>query len=519
MLAIAAIGAACVVSIRSPGCSQSSHYALVRALSTGTAQVDQLGLRCDNSTVNGATFSNKAPGLALFTLPWYSALEAAQLLPEGEANGIWAVSLWGSVLPLIVMLWLLALVVIRLEIGPPAFVVGCTGLATLALPLGSLFFSHALSTTLGFASFAALLRARAGPPQLRFVALGGLLAGLSVTTDYPLALLVLALGVYVAWGSRSGLVPRAGAFGAGVGAGILPLLAYNRWAFGSPFHISYTSNAVGANGGPAGGGGHASGLWGVELPSLQALADVLAADRGLLVTTPVVAAGVAGLVLLVRSGRHRAEAALALGVTGAFLLYEASLSQGPGWPFGGASPGARFFLPAIPFAMLGIGPAFKRAPGAVAALAAVSAVQMIRIFITIPVVEDAATWSQRLREGSFTSTVLTAFAGTGGWLGALPILVALGVGVGASTLSAVRTTGIEWRLSDAVTAFCAWMLIAFVGPRLTDLWRPGEAVTVIAVIAVMTALVIVGARPHRAVLQTQKLGSCGGDERQRRRLA
>ncbi len=488
---IVAITVACAVTIRSPGCSQSSHFGLVRALAAGTAQVDPAEVRCDSSTWRGATFSNKAPGLAFFVLPWYTLLHATQLLPEGETNAIWAVSLWGSLLPFVAMLCLLAWVATRLDLGPVAFTVGCTGLATLAFPFGTLLYSHSFSTALGFAAFAALLRARAERPRLRFVALGGLLAGFSLLTDYPLALLVLLLSGYAAWGPTSGLARRAGTFAAGAIVGVAPLFAYNAWAFGSPLHLSYTSDSAGVVEGLK--SGHAIGLFGVELPSLQALAEVLVADRGLLTMTPVLAAGVAGLVLLVRSCRHRLEASLALAVTAAFLAYEASLSQGPGWPFGGASPGARFFLPAIPFAMLGIGPAFRRAPGAVAVLALISAVQMGRVFVTVPIIEDVATWAEHFHDRIFAATVLTAIAGTGGWLGALPIFVALAVAAVATALAALRTTGIDWRLTEAVAAFCAWIVVAIVGPHLAGRWQPDEAVTVIAVTAVMVTLVVAAA--------------------------
>ena len=485
-LTIVAIGVACAVAVRAPGCSQSSHYSLVRALSAGTPSVDGLGLLCDSSTWNGHTYSNKAPGLALFSLPWYFALDVTEALPDNEANAIWATGLWGSTLPLVAMLCLLAWVVIRLELGPAAFVVGCTGIATLALPLGSLFFSHSLSTALGFGAFAVLLRTSRTQPRLRVLALGGLLAGLSVTTDYPLVLLAALLGAYAAWGPPRLLASRVLAYGAGLGAGIAPLLAYNAWAFGSPFHVSYTSDGAAT-------AAHTPGLWGVQLPAVEALAATLVADRGLLVTTPVVAAGVAGLALLLRSERLRLEAAIALAVVCAFMLYEASLSQGHNWPFGGASPGARFLLPAVPFAMLGIGPAFRKAPAAVATLAAISAVQMSRAFITSPVVEDAATWSDRLRKLDLTQTVVTLLTGSHGWLATLPILAALAVAVAAASASAWRTAAV-WRGGEAAAALSAWALVAITGPRFTDGWQPTPSAVAISIATIAILLVVAAAR-------------------------
>jgi hypothetical protein len=84
--------------------------------------------------------------------------------------------------------------------------------------------------------------------------------------------------------------------------------------------------------------------------------------------TPVLVVAAGGLVLLWRAGR-RGEAALCGATAVLFLL----LDSGYYLPFGGASPGPRFFAPALPFLAAGLAPALMRWPllTSLAALASV----------------------------------------------------------------------------------------------------------------------------------------------------
>src|SRR5439155_457727 len=87
------------------------------------------------------------------------------------------------------------------------------------------------------------------------LAAAGAAAGLAVATDLPLAVPALLLGFYAA-----GIGPRRLlAFGAGGAVGLLPLVGFDWWAFGSPFHLSYanggtTINAPGIEQTPGGEG-------------------------------------------------------------------------------------------------------------------------------------------------------------------------------------------------------------------------------------------------------------------------
>src|SRR5438270_287855 len=179
----------------------------------------------------------------------------------------------------------------RSEPGRGAAAAITLGLATLILPFATVLFSHVLSTTLGFAAFYLLWRQRDRGGGVGWIAAAGFLAGYAVSTEYPLGLLAVLLAVYVAW-RRSPVKPLI-AYGTGFVIGLIPLLLYDWWAFGAPLHLSYSYVAA-----------NSSGVLGFGAPSLRSAIKLLVSDRGLLVVTPVVAAGVAGSVILYREGRR-----------------------------------------------------------------------------------------------------------------------------------------------------------------------------------------------------------------------
>jgi hypothetical protein len=103
---------------------------------------------------------------------------------------------------------------------------------------------------------------------------------------------------------------------------------------------------------------------------------VVGGSRGLLVVCPIVIACVYGLVLLGR--RYRAEAILCGAVAVVFFLVDSGYFA----PYGGLSPGPRFFVPALPFLALGLGPAYAARFRLVLALAALSIVSTTVLTLT-----------------------------------------------------------------------------------------------------------------------------------------
>ena len=469
-----------------PDYNQNSHYALVRALASGTPQVDrsvneigELSTR-DVARRDGHLYSDKAPGLAFVTLPVYVVLDALGVVEAGEpTNALWALGLAGAVLPAVLLALLVLKVGERLEPGFGAISALAVAAGTILLPYSTLLYSHALSAFLVFAAFAVLFFERLGPNRALRLILAGFLAGYAVTTEYPNAIAVVALGVYAIL--RRPRVARAAAYAAGVAIGVAPLALYDWWAFGSPTEISRTGSLTGPS------GGH--GFFGVGLPSLPATAELLFSANGLLTLSPIVACGLVGLVLLYRRGR-RAEAVLAGAMVAGFL----AVSAGYDSPFGGLSPGPRYAIPLLPFAALGLPLVFRRAPTVAGGLLCVSVTIMSAITATHALAGYNLAWFERIGDRAFTGTA-ASLAGITGWYTIVPFFVAI-VLAGALAVAATarpRVTALETLAGGA--AVLAWAVVAATAPVRLELGGEGRefgayaAVWALALAVVITAFV------------------------------
>ncbi|MGI8749122.1 MAG: hypothetical protein ACR2J6_00970 [Thermoleophilaceae bacterium] len=438
VLAIVAVAAVFTMPVQGVSDNQASHLALVRALASGTATIDSYAQTTDDKVrLDGHVYSNKAPGLALSTVPAYLALDAAGV-PEAARRAAarrgnaqrdadrglaWAVGLAGNVLPAVVLLGLVCALGNRVAFGFGPAAAVTLGLGTLLLPFSTMLFAHALSALLGFAAFAVLWAERRGPPRLALLAVAGTLAGLAVTTEYTVGIVAVVLGVYSL--ARGPWLRRAAAYGAGAVAGVLPLAIYNTLAFGSPAHVSYEGVEA-----------QSSGLFGVRLPDLGVAWDLLAGERGLFTLSPVLAMAVVGLFAMHRDGK-RSEAYVVAAICAGLFAANSGFYLDPGasgadnHPFGGFSPGPRLLVPMLPFMALGLAAAYRRLPRVTAVLALLSAARMLLATLTEPLVgPDTGVWAERLSRGDFTATVFTEAGLGNGWLAIAPVLgAAAGAGV------------------------------------------------------------------------------------------
>ena len=516
-LALVCIVVAYALPVSGLGWNQGSHYALVRALADGTARIDDDRFLTGDVSWDGEHFySTKAPGLALVTLPVYLVLDAtgARSALEGLGDSrredarlvVWALGLWGVVLPAALLLILVHRLGERLEPGSGGVAAAVLGAATLVLPFATVFFAHVLSALLGFAAFALLVRERSGLPRYRLVLAAGLLAGLAVTTEYTLLLVAVALGAYALVRS-DGRLQRGLAYGIGACVGVAPLVAYNWWAFGSPTRLSYEDAVL--RPGESGHdvlGANTEGIFGVGVPDPRVAAELLFASRGLLTTAPVLAVGLLGLVILVHRGR-RAEAILVGALAAAFLVFNAGYFL----PLGGNTPGPRFLVPLLPFAALAVGLAYRRLPGTTLALAAASSVVLAAATFTFPLLPGGRTgeWADRIVAGEFRDTILT-FAGVGTpWLAILPAALALATAVvlaGRAFLPAVleRDDG-----RAGVAALAVWTVVAVAVPRAGA--DPGSGAAAL-VLAGAAAGVLVLAGIHAASLRRSQRPQPAADD-------
>jgi hypothetical protein len=492
------VGIAAALVLQPVGCNQTAHLGLVKALTDGTPRIDAYAAEtCDTAYIDGHYYAAKAPGLALASFPWYGALRLAGLAvgqaprasswPEAmlqlPRRATWQVSIVGATLAALLLLLLVRSVAERVvpEYGTAAAVLLGTG--SLVLPFSTLFFAHVLAATLGFAAFWLLLRdRRSADPRLPVVVAAGALAGLAIVVEFPLGIVAIALAVYA---GRERVLPYA----VGAVAGVLPLAFFNTWAFGSPLDLSYENAVIdpGATGHDV-VGANDEGLFGLTLPSLRSAGELLASDKGLLVLTPLAAAGVGGLIVLLR-GTARREATFALGVSAAFLLYNSSYYL----PFGGWVPGPRFLIATLPFLALGVAAALRAAPLTTAALAAPSVLSMVGATLAEPLAEPgsgAGLWLDRWRDASFTSTLVTEAGGGNGWSAAAPVLVLLVAALGLAAWSLPRVVLTRSDLVLALVAFGTWVVLAHAAPDLLELDRAVDQVTGLATVVALLAVAV-----------------------------
>ncbi len=486
LVAILLVGIAYATMIQSFSWNQTSHYDLIRSLNVESTNIDAFQQNTgDKVFYRGHWYSARAPGLALFALPFYDTLKGlnaekwarARQAMHGEDEMVYLIGLWGNVLPGLLLLLLVWRVAERFEPGYGAAAAVSLGLGTLVLPLSTLLFSHIFTAFLGFGAFALMLRERDGPPSPLLLGVAGLAMGYAVASEYPLFFVALVLGLYLlsrrdAWSVR-GVLTRAGAYIAGGVVGIVPLLLYNHYAFHSWTHLAYSDVPR-----------QQHGFFGIGAPSLKVLATLLFDSRGLLTISPVLILGAVGTVLLYRRGK-RAEA---LTIGGICLCY-VGYNSGYYLPFGGGFMGPRFLTTMLPFLAVGLSIAFKRFPGPTIALAAASIVTTVIATITHPLIgyeNEAVVWTRFLSKGFFQPTIASAYGMGRGWGGIWPFLLAAGAGVVLAAFATSRVRLTLASLGAGALALLAWGLFAALAPTVLGIDHRG-------------LLSIVGAGDHTAL--------------------
>jgi hypothetical protein len=453
--------------------NQTSHFDLLQALYHEQTTIDPYERNTgDKVKYRGHWYSARAPGLALFVLPWYTvlnAVDAARWAEEspaqpGDDELVHLVGLWGNVLPGVLLLLLVWGAAERLQPGFGAATAVTLGLGTLALSLSTLLFSHIFTAFLGFAAFALLMRERDGPPRAWPCAAAGLSIGYAISSEYPLALLAAVLGLYLLSRRDALTLPQAlrrgGAYAAGTLVGIVPLALYNLAAFHSLTHVAYANVPQ-----------QHKGFFGITAPSLRVAATLLGDSRGLLTLTPVLAMGALGAVALYRRGR-RAEALVIGGVCLCYLTY----NSGYYLPFGGGSPGPRFLATTLPFLALPLAVAFERWPGPTIALAASSLTCAVLAAITHPLIgyeTETVSWMRHLFKGFFQPTIATAYGLGRGWASIWTFLLPAAGAVALAAAATPRVRLTRHSLLAGVLALAAWALYAALGPTLLGLDHQG----------------------------------------------
>ncbi len=484
VLAIVALAlAAASIEQHAVGWNELSHYAQARAFASGTPRIDRWHHTTgDRAFFEGHWYSDKAPGLALFVLPAFYVVNSLHLVSQSYGM-VHLLVLVGCTLPFLVIMLLAYRLVERRDRGSGAVVAMMLGAGTILLPFATMLFSHVLSACLGFAAFCLLLhererrRERGTRDGLGLIAAAGLLCGYAIGSEFPLAILVALLGLYVAW--RPAPLRALVSFAGGVLIGLIPLLAYNMWAFGSPLHLSYESVAA-----------NSSGFLGLGAPSFNAAVKLLLADRGLLIVTPVCAAAIGGIAVLYREGER--ELAIVSGaVAAAYFVYNLCYYL----PFGGSVPGPRFMITMLPFLALPLAAAYRRAPITTLALGAISAATMIAATVTLPILSIFSStdqWWRMLLRGTFTTRGITIYL-----FGAF-LVVALALLARATPRPALSRRDLQL----TVVAVGSWFALRHAGPALLvhddvthSAWGAVTLIMLAAAVATISTFVALG-RAH-----------------------
>lgn len=507
-VAIVLLAIAMGTVIQGLGWAQTSNFALVRALSDGTAKIDPYKWESrDTSYYQGHYYSVKAPGMAFVLLPAYMSLEAAgapslsrEMVFNARDGGamrwyragvknkqysnsvsialktrsdienytplVWILGLFACVIPALILMLLVRRLGEKLAPGYGTIAAIATGAGTMILPFSTLLFGHVMATLFAFAAFAVLWREREGVSNLPLLVAAGFLGGFAITTEYPLGLAAVILGIYAI--SRDGfsnlrsVSRRAAAYGGGAVLGVLPLAAYNLWAFGSLTHMSY-KNAIAEQGvtGHDKLGLNDDGFFGITMPTIGNAFDLLFSAKGLFVATPILLLAFAGLYFMRRDGR-RAEVWVIGAIFASYLIYNAGY-----WlPFGGGTPGPRFLIPVIPFLGVALAPAFRRLPATSLALLVPSILVMAAATATLPMIGngDVGLWWEMITRGNFEQTILTSFGIDNNWIGLSPFLIfltaSLALGVAVTLPMRVRRD-----VPIAVAALLAWAAVAVLTPN------------------------------------------------------
>jgi hypothetical protein len=351
------------------GWNQNSRFDLVRAITNEhTLNIDPFRHSTgDKAFFNGHYYSDKAPGIALAAVPLVAAARPIYRAFGGDPEtyeGLALLSYLATVVTagLFTALASVSLFSLCLELGASPggalFAALTFALATPIWTLATIFIGHGFAAALLVLAFAAAMRVGAADPSrdLRLGAIVGLGAGWATVSEFPAAVpavLLAALTAIHAWPlGRARAIRILIALTVSALACAAVLMAYQYACFGSPFHLSYSSEI--------GYEGMQQGIFGVTVPSVRRLGSILLGPyRGLLPIAPTLALAPFGLgVMAVAPGRRRRAAIVASIIATYFILLNASYVY---WE-GGWSYGPRHASPAIPFLCVGLAALWTIAP-------------------------------------------------------------------------------------------------------------------------------------------------------------
>ena len=307
------------------------------------ARIDRFqALTIDKAQFEGHFYLDKAPGMTLLAMPAVAIADALDPMLERVPTSVYDTAFERYMMirlrlaVALVSAFLTALAALAMfDLGER--ITGNLGgalFASLAFALGTPIWGWS-TTAFGHAPVAALFViavwafwCAATAHTIRFAAFGGAALGLAVLVEFHAA---IAGSVIALWGAgrlwKTEPKSLLAAASAGAATLLVPFVAYNMVAFGTPFRLGY-SGVVGFD-------GMNRGLFGLTFPEPLVLEEILVGmRRGLLWVAPILFLAPIGLWQLGRTCRGLAitlalAAIFVLLVNSAYVYWDGGHSTGP----------------------------------------------------------------------------------------------------------------------------------------------------------------------------------------------
>jgi len=400
----------------------------------------------DKAYYNDHFYSDKAIGPAvvgaIFYIPMYWIKQTFNRLGQSTAKIILTFLVIG--LPSAIagsLLYILCLYLSRSRLR--AFVVTLIiTLGTMYFPYSISFFSHQFTSSLLFSAFFMLFFLKEKPEIWKnwYFFLIGLLLGMALISEYPTAVIILALVFYyfiILW--RNPTYRHFYPIGLTILGGAIPVsiqLVYNKICFGSFFSTGYANLSN-----PYFSSSMGQGLMGIHWPNLKVLFYMTFHPvMGLFWQSPVLLFAIIGAVFLFIDRRYRIEAILAMWIIGSYLVIMSGYYM---W-WGGHALGPRHIIPVLPFFCVLLVFVPKRLTWPLVLLGLVSIGQMIiaaagDFQVPDTMVDEIDTLGffefsniydyclQQLIKGNFTRNLGLQYLGLKSWSSLIPFFIILGV--------------------------------------------------------------------------------------------
>lgn len=336
--------------------NEASRILLSVSLSVqGTPKLDEVlsqygAVPQDMAMHDGHAYSDKAPGLSFLAAPLVAPLQV--VLPR---YGTTKLPDYWSLRHILTLLLVCVPTAIFMMLAARAFSTESSekqnlarvlifALATPILTYASVFFSHIPAGIMVGAAY--LLIRHLSPttePKRASAFFAGLLAASAIVTEYPTAILVGPLALLLLLDrKRRWALPL---FVVGMAAGALPLLIYNKVAWGTFLSTGYSFKATAQQAAI-----HAQGVSGVTIPTWHRLWGVLLSPRrGMLFYCPLLLCTVVGWVRLWK--RDRLDVAVSVIAVAAYVTFGAGFVD---WE-GGWGAAARHLVPVLFLLILPLG--------------------------------------------------------------------------------------------------------------------------------------------------------------------